>query len=133
MSWVSTLLRNVAVGLGFIRRPDLIGLLVADHPMPAAMQPGVIYIVGGPGYQKWAVFRCPRYENEIIQLSLMANRRPRWTITADFIGRPTIHPSVRQLDGSFAHFWVKGGRVEWCADSGRRATDKHSKCVPGRL
>jgi len=126
MSWVSTLLRNVAVGLGFIRRPDLIGLLVADHPVPAAMQSGVIYIVGGPGYQKWAVFRCPRYEDEIIQLSLMANRRPRWTVTTDFIGRPTIHPSVRQLDGSFAHFWVKGGRVEWCADSGRKATVKHS-------
>ncbi len=133
MSWVSTLLRNAAVGLGFIRRPELVSLLVSDHPMPATMQPGVIYIVGGPGYQKWAVFRCPRYEDEIIQLSLMANRRPRWTVTADFIGRPTIHPSVRQLDGSFAHFWVKEGRVEWCADSGRRATVKHSKCVPGRL
>lgn len=124
MSWIIRLLRNVAVGLGFIRRPDLIGLLVADHPVLAAMQPGVIYIVGGPSYQKWAVFRCPRYEDEIIQLSLMANRRPRWTVTIDFIGRPSIHPSVRQLDGSFAHFRVKRGRVEWCADSGRKVASR---------
>lgn len=119
MSWIRTLLRNIAVGLGFIRRPELVSLPVSDHPVPEDMQPGVIYVVGGPGYQKWAVFRCPGHEDEIVQLSLMANRRPRWTATTDFIGRPTIHPSVRQLDGSFAHFWVKGGHVEWCADSGR--------------
>lgn len=120
MSWIRTLLRNVAAGLGFIRRPELVSLRVSNHPLPEDMQPGVIYVVGGPGYQKWALLRCPGYEDEIIQLSLMANRRPRWTVATDFIGRPTIHPSVRQLDGSFAHFWVKGGHVEWCADSGRR-------------
>jgi len=111
MSWFNTLLRKAAVGLGFIRRPDLISLPVSDHPVPEAIQPGVIYVVGGASYQKWAVFRCPQYENEIIQLSLMANRRPRWTVTTDAIGRPTIHPSVRQLDGSSAHFWVKAGCV----------------------
>jgi len=126
MSWFKVLLRNVAVSLGFIRNPELISQLVPDHPAPEAIQPGVIYIVGGPGYQKWAVFRCPRHKDEIIQLSLMANRRPRWTITTDLIGRPTIYPSVRQLDGSFAHFWVKRGLVEWCADSGRKITITHS-------
>ena len=126
MSLFRTLLRNVAVRLGFIRNPELISLLVSNHPAQEAMQPGIIYIVGGPGYQKWAVFRCPRHKDEIIQLSLMANRRPRWTITTDFIGRPTLHPSVRQLDGSFAHFWVKRGLVEWCADSGRKITITHS-------
>ena len=38
----------------------------------------------------------------------------------DFLDRPTIHPSVRQLDGAYAHFWVKSGYVEWCADTGQR-------------
>lgn len=74
----------------------------------------------GPGYEKWAVFRCPKHEDEIIQLSLMQNRRPRWSITLDFLDRPTIHPSVRQLDGAYAHFWVKSGAIDWCADTGRR-------------
>jgi hypothetical protein len=119
MAWFRTLIRNIAVGIGVIRRPDLVSQLVSDHPAPAAMQPGVVYIVGGLGYQKWALFRCPENEDEIIQLCLMANRRPRWTIKTDIIGRPTIHPSVRQIKGSFAHFWVKAGQVEWCADSER--------------
>lgn len=125
MEWFRDLLRSVAIRLALIRRPDLISKLVSDHPKPQDMQPGVIYIVGGPGYQKWALFRCPGHTDEIIQLSLMANRRPRWTIKTDIIGRPTINPSVRQLDGSLAHFWVKSGHVEWCADSGSRARATH--------
>ncbi len=118
VSWFKKLLRESAVALGIIRRPELVGVLVGDHPLPDALESGKVYIVGGPGYQKWAVFRCPKHEDEIIQLSLMQNRRPRWSITLDFLDRPTIHPSVRQLDGAFAHFWVKSGRIEWCSDTG---------------
>mgnify|MGYP003700617147 CR=1 FL=1 len=119
MPWLKRIVCHIAVDLGFIDRPDLTTLAVNDHPVPGEMESGVIYVVGGPGYQKWAILRCPRHENEIIQLSLMAGRRPRWSIKTDILGRPTIYPSVRQLEGSFAHFWIKSGRVEWCADSGR--------------
>lgn len=119
IAWIKKLLLEGAISFGLIRRPELIQKQVSDHPLPETMDAGILYIVGGPGYQKWAVFRCPKHEDEIIQLSLMANRRPRWTVSPDFFDRPTIHPSVRQMEGSFAHFWVKSGRVEWCGDSGR--------------
>lgn len=112
--------RSAAVRLGLIPRPDFIVRFVANHPRQEAMEAGVIYVVGGRGYQKWALFRCPQHEEEIIQLSLMRNSRPRWTITADFLERPTLDPSVRQLEGSCAHFWVRRGKVAWCADSGER-------------
>ena len=120
LAWLKKSLRNGAAAIGIIRRPELIGVLIPDHPLPEAMEAGKIYIVGGPGYQKWAVFRCPKHEEEIVQLSLMQNRRPCWTIAMDFLDRPTIHPSVRQLDGVYAHFWVKSGSVDWCADTGQR-------------
>ena len=112
--------RFVGVRLGLIPRPDLIVRFVADHSHQEAMEGGVIYVVGGRGYQKWALFRCPQHEEEIIQLSLMPNRRPRWTITADFFERSTLDPSVRQLEGSYAHFWVRRGKVACCADTGER-------------
>ncbi len=57
---------------------------------------------------------------EIIQLSLMQNRRPSWDVTIDSLDRPTVSPSVRQLEGSYAHFWIKKGSVEWCGDTGRK-------------
>jgi hypothetical protein len=113
------LARNILVALRLIPRPDFTARLVADHPDPDAIADGQIYVVGGRGYSKWAYFRCPADRGEIVQLSLMPERRPRWTVSMDWLGRPTIHPSVRQLEGSCAHFWIRRGRVDWCDDSGR--------------
>lgn len=120
MAAIQAFLLWLFVTLRLVQRPELMATLVADHPDRDAMKVGMIYIVGGAGYRKWAYFRCPADHEEIIQLSLMTERRPRWRITTDMLGRPTIHPSVRQLDGSCAHFWVKNGRIDWCADSGHR-------------
>lgn len=120
MSWLKSTSRRLAIWLSLIPRPELIVRRLAEQPRPENIEPGVIYVVGGKDYQKWAVFRCPNHTDEIIQLSLMPNRRPRWSITADFLERPTINPSVRLIEGSYAHFWVKRGNVAWCADTGKR-------------
>lgn len=117
---IKTLVRILLIWLGIIPRPDLSVRILSDHPAPEHIEPGCVYVVGAGGYKKWAYFRCPADATEIIQLSLMQNRRPRWDVTIDFLNRPTINPSVRQLEGSHAHFWVKKGCVEWCKDSGRK-------------
>ena len=95
--------------------------LVDAHPDQDSMEPGVIYVVGGRGYQKWAYFRCPAKRDEIVQLALMPKHRPRWEVKGDWLGRPSVHPSVRQLEGSYAHFWIRQGRIDWCPDSGVRS------------
>jgi hypothetical protein len=92
---------------------------IADHPLSGQMEGGIVYVVGGPGYQKWAYLLCPTGSGEAIQLSLQPNRKPRWQVSADLLGRPTIYPSVRQLEGSYAHFWVRAGSVLWCEDTGQ--------------
>ncbi len=120
MRFIIALLRSLLVSLGFIPRPDLLVKVIPNHPVPESMEPGWIYVVGENGYRKWAYFRCPADPKEIIQLSLMPNRRPRWDVAIDFLHLPTVHPSVRQLDGTHAHFWIKRGTVEWCEDSGRK-------------
>jgi hypothetical protein len=112
------LCRALLVWLRIIPTPNLLARIVADHPSPDNLEVDWIYVVGGPGYQKWAYFRCPADNDEIIQLSLIPNHRPRWSIAIDFLQRPTIYPSVRQLDGSYAHFWIRKGRINWCADTG---------------
>ena len=119
MEALRTVLRSLLIWLRIVPEPDLLARNVSDRPEPDSIESGCVYVVGGKDYQKWAYFRCPADQEEIIQLSLMANRRPRWQVSIDILGRPSIHPSVRQLDGSYAHFWVKRGRVKWCVDSGR--------------
>ena len=111
---------KILVALRLIPRPAFTARLVSDHPDPDTMADAQIYVVGGRGYSKWAYFRCPADREEIVQLSLMRERRPRWTVAVDWLGRPTIHPSVRQLDGTYAHFWIKKGAIVWCGDSGRK-------------
>ena len=120
MDCFKALCRALLIWLRIIQLPDLTARIVPDHPLPDTLEAGWIYVVGGPGYQKWAYFRCPADNDEIIQLSLMPNHRPRWGVTIDFLQRPSIHPSVRQLDGSYAHFWVRNGRVDWCSDTGKK-------------
>ena len=47
-----------------------------------------------------------------------ASQRPRWEVSIDLLRPSSLDPSVRQLDGSCAHFLVQRGRVVWCPDSG---------------
>ena len=117
---IKALVRALLIWLGIIPRPDILVRVISDHPSLDSIKPGCIYVVGGQGYKKWAYFRCPADTKEVIQLSLMQNRRPRWDVSIDSLDRPTVHPSVRQLEGSYAHFWIKKGRVEWCEDTGRK-------------
>jgi hypothetical protein len=119
MEQLIAILRALLIWLGLIRKPDFLLRVVADHPDASTLAPGWLYVVGGPGYQKWAYLRCPTGNGDIIQLSLQQKHRPRWSVAGDFLGRPTVHPSVRQMEGSYAHFWIKKGAVQWCEDTGR--------------
>ncbi|MEH2002841.1 MAG: DUF6527 family protein [Nostoc sp.] len=111
--------RQLLIWLRFIRQPDLSARIVPTHPAPENIKPGEILVVGDAEYQKWACFRCPGGCGENILLSLNQKRHPCWAIAIDSLGRPTLQPSVRQLNECHCHFWVRQGIVEWCADSGQ--------------
>lgn len=118
-SLLTSLGRGLAF-LGLVRKPDFFCIEVADHPDDAAIKAGMIYIVRSGAHRKWAYLRCPDAPDEVIQLSLMKERRPNWDIESDLLGRPTLSPSVRQLTGSHAHFWLRHGHVDRCPDHLRR-------------
>ncbi|WP_394356857.1 DUF6527 family protein [Shumkonia mesophila] len=114
------LLRQTLVLLRLIRRPDFVAHVSKRHPTPDEMLTGVIVVVQDGRHQKWACLRCPGGCGERLQLSLNPTRRPHWAITLDWLRRPSVTPSVRQLTACRCHFWIKDGIVEWCADSGRQ-------------
>jgi len=88
-------------------------------------------MVGTLDRWKWACLRCPGGCGEILLLSLNPTGRPRWTAAIDWLGRPTVQPSVKQLDGCRCHFWIRCGMVEWCSDSGRSGGDGTTHPVEG--
>jgi len=111
------ILRNLLVGAGFIERPRFTIRFVDRHPSPDQISVGEIVVVEGDEYLKWACFRCPGGCGNRFQLSLYPSRHPQWRIRTDWLNRPSIMPSVLQVTECRAHFWVRQGNVEWCADS----------------
>lgn len=115
---VTDFLRRILVKIGVIGVPALIGRIMTRYPATSDLPIGSLVLVKDGGLKKWVCFQCPGGCGEKIQLSLNPKKRPRWSIGLDWLSRPTIEPSVRQLNRCKCHFWVKKGRVEWCADSG---------------
>lgn len=97
-------------------RFDLLAYTVPSHPEKGALRPGEVAIVRDGGLLKWACMTCPGGCGATIALSLNPDRRPRWRIVADWWGRPSVEPSVHQTNACGCHFWIRDGRVEWCAD-----------------
>jgi hypothetical protein len=112
------ILRRLLVRTGFIEQPKFTVRYVERHPTPDQVPIGEILVVRGVTHAKWACFRCPGECGNRFQLSLNPLQRPRWTISTDWLNRPSIEPSVLQVMGCQAHFWVRGGHLYWCEDSG---------------
>lgn len=105
--------------LGFLSRPDFRVRRAVDMPSPEDLTHGTLVIVGDKRSPKWVTMQCPSRCGTPLLLSLNQARRPRWSVSTDWWGRPTLTPSVRRTDGCRCHFWLRKGMVEWCADTGR--------------
>jgi hypothetical protein len=116
--FLRSIIRQLLVRLRYIPNPNLFSRLVPTHPGNDNIQSGQILVVGDAKCQKWACFQCPGGCGEKILLSLNQKHHPSWKITIDWLERPTINPSVRQLNECRCHFWVRQGVIEWCPDSG---------------
>ncbi|WP_246622445.1 DUF6527 family protein [Rhizobium laguerreae] len=58
--------------------------------------------------------RCPCGCGDMIELMILRGARPRWDISIDKAGHPSLHPSVWRKSGCRSHFWVREGRILWC-------------------
>lgn len=112
-TWAAAaLLSGIKPQAGFVLRRMI------DMPAPEKIKRHQIVVVGPADRPKWITFKCPCECGETLLLSTSKTRRPRWSLAVDSRGRPSVFPSVRRTDGCFAHFWVRNGRIEWCADTG---------------
>ena len=126
------IIRNLFIWLHLIDRPNLIGRSIVQHPSPEELVTGVLLIVEDGVVRKWVCFRCPCGCGEKIMLSLAPQRHPHWTVGMDWLRRPTLSPSVRQVTQCRSHYWVRRGRVQWCPDSGPRGGSLDTNVESGR-
>jgi hypothetical protein len=85
---------------------------VAD--VPATFHAGVLYVVADADEDPWAVaLLCPCGCSGMIQLALVPGGGPSWSFRRDWLGRPSLHPSVWRFRGCRSHFWLRRGAIQW--------------------
>ena len=72
-------------------------------------------VLAKEGCEDWAVgFRCPCGCGKRLELMIINEAKPNWSISIDSKQRPTLMPSVHLTTGCKSHFWVKKGKIIWC-------------------
>lgn len=87
---------------------------VEGDALPASL-PWRDLVVLKDGGEYWSVaMNCPCGCRQRIELPVLPEVRPRWTLSLDRRDRPSLHPSVAMREGCKSHFWLRHGRVVWC-------------------
>jgi len=81
--------------------------------LPENLRRDTVYVIGESDVYWAAAFVCPCGCGEIVQLSLVANTHPSWTIEGARDGTVTLNPSVWRVRGCKSHFFIRRGQVVW--------------------
>ena len=100
----------------FGRRAEPYRVVLVEGRFPALLHQRRIYILTEDGDPWEARFVCPCGCKQELDLNLLPDQRPTWTITQDQEGIATIHPSVWRHVGCKSHFFVQNGVVNWCEE-----------------
>jgi len=95
---------------------------VAVDELPDSLAQHRLYLIGS-GVPWSAALICPCGCGKVIQLSLLPDDSPSWTVSFDRDGLPTLSPSVRRTNGCRSHFFLRHGAIVWFR--GTEAVQRH--------
>jgi hypothetical protein len=87
------------------------GLYVDDAP--EVLQRRAVYLVGDGTYLWSAVMRCPCGCGKRLEMNLLTTVEPVWKLNEGRKGELTLHPSIWLKTGCKAHFFLRGGKIQW--------------------
>jgi hypothetical protein len=94
-------------------RPPRQLVVVEGDALPAELPVRHLVVLRGDG-ENWSVaMQCPCGCGQRVELPLIPEAKPRWTLKSDERNRPTLHPSVWLREGCRSHFLVRSGKVVW--------------------
>jgi hypothetical protein len=89
-------------------------VVVEGDTLPAQLPQRDLVLAKDDG-EDWSIgMACPCGCGERLELMLLANVKPRWSVAVDDNQHPSLHPSVWLQSGCRSHFWLRGGKVYWC-------------------
>lgn len=111
MRWVRNFWRWVRSW--FIRQPRAWTTRRIDD-IPERPADDVVYLVGEGKFLWFVAFLCPCGCGESVQLNLLPDASPQWSVTEHPDGTVTLSPSVWRTKGCQSHFFVRRGLIVWC-------------------
>jgi hypothetical protein len=91
-------------------------LVIVDGDMLPEKLPWLNLAVTRDGDEDWSVgLRCPCGCGQRLEMMLLKEVKPRWDISVSARGHVSLHPSVWLREGCKSHFWVRSGKIIWCA------------------
>jgi hypothetical protein len=87
--------------------------------MPNTLRPRTLYVLTEDQHPWVASMICPCGCDATLEMNLLTDERPCWSYFLDAKGYPSLEPSVWRKIDCRAHFFLRHGRIEWTADSGR--------------
>jgi hypothetical protein len=110
MRWLRSLWAWLAPWLQRTPKPYRV---VRCGDLPDQAEHRTVYIVGEGAHLWFAAFLCPCGCNELIQLSLLMDSRPRWRLEEHVDGTVSLQPSIWRQRGCRSHFFLNKGLVVW--------------------
>ena len=109
-NWLSWIWHSI-----FPRRDPLHKVQIVEADTPPDEILGRDFVLAREDGEDWAIaFLCPCGCNDRLELALIPEVKPNWTLSIDNENYPTLNPSVWRKTGCKAHFWVKAGKLIWC-------------------
>jgi hypothetical protein len=106
--WAAITDLMIRIGL---RRPIYRSRHVTD--LPDRLNRQSLYIVGEDGHDWSAAMLCPGGCGKVLEMNLLPDAQPVWTVT-EHAGRVvSLHPSVWLKTGCGCHYVLREGRVRW--------------------
>jgi len=90
------------------------GITIIEADTPPEKLPWRNLVLAREDNEDWAVaFRCPCGCGKRLELLLIEEAKPNWSISIRKGNKPTLHPSIWLKGGCKSHFWIRNGRVIW--------------------
>lgn len=96
----------------FGERPRRVEFVEADE-LPATLASRNLYVAREDGELWSAGMICPCGCGRRLEVMLLKGVKPRWDLSIDKKGLPSLHPSVWVADGCRSHFWLRSGKIHW--------------------
>jgi Family of unknown function (DUF6527) len=119
LRWIEAAARSIAGSTGrvlaaLVSRPRKYSIRRVDE-LPDKLKPSVLYVVTEGSLPMHASMACPHGRCwETLNMNLLADDDPVWTLTVEPNGSPSLHPSVWRKSACGCHFWMREGRLQWC-------------------